>query len=73
MRETFSYRGELPGIENEAQRLFDVVPKRDGIRQQPPLICCMLRYNALLQRASEGAGYSATCWDDSAEQKEKKG
>lgn len=73
MRETFSYRGELPGIENEAQRLFDAVPKRDGIRQQLPLVCCMLRDNAVLQRASEGARYSAKCWDDSAEQKEKKG
>lgn len=73
MQETFSYRGGLPGIENEAQRLFDVVPKRDGIRQQLPLICCVLRYNAVLQRTSERAGYSVTCWDDSAEQEEKKG
>lgn len=73
MRETFSYRGGLPGIENEAQRLLDVVPKRDGIRQQLPLICCVLRYNAVLQQASEGAGYSVTGRDDSAEEEEKKG
>ena len=73
MQETFSCRGGLPGIENEAQRLSDVVPKRDGIRQQLPLMCCVLRYNAVLERASEGAGYSVMCQDDSAEQEEKKG
>lgn len=44
-------------------RLFDVVPKRDGIRQQLPLMCRVPMYNAVLQRASEGAGYSVTCGD----------